>query len=235
MPTVVQFRRGTTAQNATFTGAAGEMTIDTQQNIINVQDGTTIGGWPLVGTLQSQTVYNKTFPVISGVTVHSGNLVANSATASTSVSTGALVVVGGAGVSGNVTAGNINVNNGIGVTGDVAIAGNLYTNTARIATTSNVTAVVANVTTIIDTFPTTQYRSAKYIVQASSTDGNYQTMEALVLHDGTTPQITVYSAVKTNGNLGVLTANITLNSCSVCMIPYQAATTIRVSKEYMLI
>jgi len=114
MPTVLQHRRGTTTQNNSFTGAVGELAIDTTLNVVVVQDGTTAGGFPQVNTTSTQTVYNKTFPVISGVTVYSGNLVANSATASTSTTTGALVVVGGIGVSGNIfLSGNV-VGNGNG-------------------------------------------------------------------------------------------------------------------------
>ena len=42
----VQFRRGTQSQMAAFTGAAGEMNVDTTNNRVVVQDGTTAGGWP---------------------------------------------------------------------------------------------------------------------------------------------------------------------------------------------
>ncbi|HEY5066264.1 MAG TPA: hypothetical protein VIJ04_15760 [Xanthobacteraceae bacterium] len=42
----VQFRRGTQSQMASFTGAAGETNVDTTNNRIVVQDGTTAGGWP---------------------------------------------------------------------------------------------------------------------------------------------------------------------------------------------
>lgn len=43
----VQFRRGTTAQHATFTGAAGELTIDTDKKVPVVHDGSTAGGVPV--------------------------------------------------------------------------------------------------------------------------------------------------------------------------------------------
>ena len=39
MPTVVQFRRGTTAQNNAFTGATGELSVDTQLGTIRVHNG----------------------------------------------------------------------------------------------------------------------------------------------------------------------------------------------------
>lgn len=44
MPTVVQFRRGTTTQNNSFTGSVGELSIDTTLNTLRVHDGSTAGG-----------------------------------------------------------------------------------------------------------------------------------------------------------------------------------------------
>ena len=60
MPTQVQFRRGTTAQNNSFTGAAGEISVNTSNNTIRVHDGATAGGFELakrgnVSTLTSGT------------------------------------------------------------------------------------------------------------------------------------------------------------------------------------
>jgi len=43
----LQLRRGTTAQIATFTGAQGEIVVDTDKDTIVVQDGATPGGFPL--------------------------------------------------------------------------------------------------------------------------------------------------------------------------------------------
>lgn len=47
MPTQVQFRRGTTAQNNAFTGAVGEITVDTDKDVVVVHDGSTAGGFPM--------------------------------------------------------------------------------------------------------------------------------------------------------------------------------------------
>jgi len=44
---VVQFRRGTTAQTEVFTGAPGEITVDTDKWCAVVHDGMTAGGYPL--------------------------------------------------------------------------------------------------------------------------------------------------------------------------------------------
>jgi len=45
MPTQVQFRRGTTAQNNSFTGAVGEIVVNNTNQSIRVHDGTTQGGF----------------------------------------------------------------------------------------------------------------------------------------------------------------------------------------------
>jgi hypothetical protein len=61
MPTVVQFRRGTTTQNNNFTGADGEISVDTTLHVLRVADGATPGGFPLVGQDCVQTIANKTY------------------------------------------------------------------------------------------------------------------------------------------------------------------------------
>ena len=43
----LQLRRGTASQVAAFTGAQGEVVVDTTNNRAVVNDGTTAGGWPL--------------------------------------------------------------------------------------------------------------------------------------------------------------------------------------------
>jgi hypothetical protein len=44
----VRFRRGTTAQHSTFTGAEAEITVDTTKSQVVVHDGATAGGVPLL-------------------------------------------------------------------------------------------------------------------------------------------------------------------------------------------
>ena len=47
MATAIQRRRGTTSQHSSFTGLAGEITIDTDKNTVVVHDGSQAGGYPL--------------------------------------------------------------------------------------------------------------------------------------------------------------------------------------------
>jgi hypothetical protein len=48
MATQVQFRRGTTAETATFIGAVGEVTVDTVKQTCVVHNASQSGGYPLL-------------------------------------------------------------------------------------------------------------------------------------------------------------------------------------------
>jgi hypothetical protein len=80
MPSVLQFRRGTTTQNNAFTGALGELTVDVTLDTLVVHDGSTAGGHTLVSDTATQTLTNKTLtapaltaPVITAITKSGSN------------------------------------------------------------------------------------------------------------------------------------------------------------------
>ena len=60
MPTVLQFRRGTTSQNNAFTGAIGEITYDTTTDVLRIHDGSTAGGFAMSSASSADTLTNKT-------------------------------------------------------------------------------------------------------------------------------------------------------------------------------
>jgi hypothetical protein len=66
----VQRRRGTTAEHSSFTGLAGELTVDTTKDTVIVHDGSTAGGIPLL----RQDVDNLAADAISGDKVHGGTI-----------------------------------------------------------------------------------------------------------------------------------------------------------------
>ena len=121
MTTQIQYRRGTTAQNNSFTGALGEITVDTTLKTLRVHDGATQGGFATAGETTTQTLTNKTLssPALSGTMTGTavinltGNITATNflgtvATASqpsiTSLGTlTGLTVSGNATVNGNLT------------------------------------------------------------------------------------------------------------------------------------
>jgi hypothetical protein len=108
MPTQLQFRRGTTAQNNAFTGAAGEISIDTDLNTMRVHDGSTAGGQTLPTLTATQTFTNKTLtsPTITGTGAIAGTFTGNitgdvtgnadTATTATALATARAIQVSGA-------------------------------------------------------------------------------------------------------------------------------------------
>lgn len=60
MATQVQFRRGTTAEHASFTGAVGEVTVDTTLDTLRVHDGATAAGVRIAKFSEIPTTFNFT-------------------------------------------------------------------------------------------------------------------------------------------------------------------------------
>lgn len=67
MSTQIQRRRGTTSEHSTFTGAAGEITIDSTKNTVVVHDGSTQGGIPLA----KESALASTVGALTDVTITS--------------------------------------------------------------------------------------------------------------------------------------------------------------------
>jgi len=77
MPTQIQLRRGSTVQTSTFTGAAGEITVDTDKKVVVVHDGASAGGIPLARGNHAQAAFDAANTTSTGVT--SAGSYANSA------------------------------------------------------------------------------------------------------------------------------------------------------------
>jgi hypothetical protein len=67
MSTQIQRRRGTTSEHSSFTGAAGEITIDSTKNTIVVHNGSTQGGFPLA----KESALVSTVGALTDVTISS--------------------------------------------------------------------------------------------------------------------------------------------------------------------
>ena len=99
MPTILQLRRGTTAENASYTGSVGELTVDTTLNKVIVHDGSTAGG-DTVGNLQGNIQLGKT--AAGEIDTSSGNLTIDSAGGTTTLDDN-VVISGSLTVSGTTT------------------------------------------------------------------------------------------------------------------------------------
>ena len=81
MPTILQLRRGTAAQNAAYTGSVGELTVDTENTILRLHDGSTAGGTPVGSSGITPTFGNVKIGVTAAgeIDTSSGNLTIDSA------------------------------------------------------------------------------------------------------------------------------------------------------------
>lgn len=94
MTTQVQLRRGTAAEHTTFTGATGEVTVDTTDDRVVVHDGVTAGGFPMakeseIPTRASLGLATSDSPQFAGV-----NIGTATDTTITRVSAGVIAVEG---------------------------------------------------------------------------------------------------------------------------------------------
>ena len=130
MPTQIQLRRGSTVQTSTFTGAAGEITVDTDKKIVVVHDGASAGGIPLARGNHAQAAFDAANATSTGST--SAGSYANSAystanTAATNATTAdQRAVTSGVYANAAFAAANAKFSaTGGTISGDVIVTGNL--------------------------------------------------------------------------------------------------------------
>lgn len=171
---------------------------------------------------------------IAASNINGGNIItANylvSSTGCVSINGGVIAVIGSnagifssvisninLGLSANVTMGaantlvtvrgNLQANN-VSTTGTVEAefvkVSDLYSKRAPVAVTTN---------TVVDSFPASTYRSAKYTIKANS-DLGYQALEVLLIHDDINSIITVYGSLSTTG-ADIVTVTTGLNGGEV--------------------
>lgn len=114
---------------------------------------------------------------------------------------------------------------------NTAIFNTLNLGSGMAANVSNI--AVNSTTSIIDSFSPTLYRTAKYLVSATNTTSNYyQSAEALIVHNGSTANISTYNIVSTNGSFFTLSANIYSGKVSLWATT-TANTNFKISNSYI--
>ena len=99
-------------------------------------------------------------------------------------------------VTGNVTSGNL-------ITTNVLLS-SIQSNRANVSVTTN---------TVIDQFAPATYRSAKYVISASSANG-FQSVEAILVHNGTDSFVTIYASVCSNATADIVDISSNINGGS---------------------
>jgi hypothetical protein len=144
-----------------------------------------MGGATETVTVQGNLIANVNVTATGTV---SGNLLTGTITTNAQPNITSVGTLGNLSVTGNVSSANLTVTNTIDAV-NIKVT-DLYSKRPAISVTAN---------TMIDSFPTTQFRSAKYTMRAG--DGtDYQALEVLLVHDNINSIITVYGSLSTSGS-----------------------------------
>lgn len=100
-------------------------------------------------------------------------------------------------------------------------------NSALTPSTTAMTATTAN--QVADSFQTTSYRTAKYLVQMTA-GTDYHSTEILLIHDGTTVYMTEYGTIFTNASLGTFDGDISSGLVRLLVTPANINTTIKIQR-----
>jgi len=168
------------------------ISIGTGSGLVSITTGSiTVGGNAILTTASLAFITLQSVTTNGSTTTNA--IFINNLTNSTSTTTGALQISGG-----------------IGVAKDINVGGRLYSESVQIADTifdSTLTPVNSAVSTVIDSYPVTQFRTSKYLVQIDDPSTNsFQASELIMLVANTastyTTWVAEYATVKNNAILG---------------------------------
>lgn len=233
MATVLQLRRGTTVQHSSFTGAVGELTVDTTKDTVVVHDGSTVGGFPLAKaseiadaiTLTDLSVTDSggdgslSYDNTTGVFTYTGPS-ATEVRAHFSASTGITITNGAIATSitqytDALARGAISAGTGISYN---STTGAVSVDTASIATHTYVDTAISNLVN----GASAAYDTLKEIQDAMATDAELSAAIAAITVGNATQTITAGSYL-TGG--GTFTANQTSNSSVTLNVDATSANT----------
>jgi hypothetical protein len=127
-----------------------------------------------------------------------------------------------------------NYANTLTVAGGTASYSGLTLNTNAFLTSKTFT--TANTSEVaIDSFDSTQYRSAKYEVSLTS-GSDYQVIEVRVVHDGLNVWLTQYGSIITNASLGTFSASISpVGTFNLLFTPTSAVTNVKMMRSNLIV
>ena len=236
--------------NITAGGNTSFVVTDTGANVVGTLNATGNANVGNLGTAQVLASANVTAPqLISNIAVGTAPFIVTSTTqvANLNVATAgtaglAVAVTGNAqgnitsvgtltslDVTGNITGGNITTagtaNVGTLIVTGATTFGNLTANYVALngGLTSNRSNITVATNTVVDQFAPGTFRTAKYIISASGDDG-FQSVETLLIHDGTTAYITIYGSICSNNTADIIELSSNINGISGNVSVYATGT-----------
>ena len=179
-------------------------------NLANIAGANVTG--QVGNALVAGTVYTAAQPNITSV----GTLTSLSVTGNTSANnfTGANLVSANFVTGTLTTAAQPNITS-VGSLTSLDVTGNISAEVVKLGSGLSTDRINVAVTTntVVDQFNPATYRTAKYIISASGDDG-YQSVETLLVHDGTTAYITIYGSVCSNVSADIVELSSNINGVS---------------------
>ena len=212
----------------------GTLTTNAQPNI------TSVGTLTALDVTGNITNGNITGGNLVSANYFTGTLTTNAQPNITSVGTLSNLSVTGNITNGNITGGNLVSANyitgtlttntqpnitSIGALSNLEVSGNISANYVAfsggaVSNRSNVS--VTTSATIIDEFAPATFRTAKYVISASSANG-YQSIETLLIQDGSSAYITIYGSLCTNNAADLIDITANVNGVSGNVTVYATA------------
>jgi hypothetical protein len=179
----------------------------------NITSGNLSASGNIISANLSASLLSITGNISSGNLSTSGNITSGNLSVTANVSSGNIsasgnVSSGNLSITGNISSGNLSITGNIS-SGNLSASGNI--NSANLIISNTIDAVNIKVTdlyskrtsipittnTLIDIFPVTQFRSAKYTMRAGN-GTDYQALEVLLVHNNINSIITVYGSLSTS-------------------------------------
>jgi hypothetical protein len=189
--------------NLTFNTATNQFTVNGNSQFNNVVAGNVISANYLVSNSGCVVIGNGTIAV-SGTSAG----IFNSSVTDINIGLVSNITLGS-------TTGSVTVRNNLDVTNVLdapsITVGDLY---------SRRTSIPIIGTTIVDTFPASYFRTAKYTMRIAN-DAGYQAVEVLLVHDDINSIMTVYGSLSTTGNdlvtltTGLIAGNVELRAAAI--------------------
>ena len=215
------------ATDISGTTLGGSLTTAAQPNVTSVG---TLTSLTVTGTVTGGNVYANAGTI--GANLLTGTLTTAAQPNITSVGNLSALTVLGNLAAGNVNGGNLVTANylagtlttaaqpnitsvgtlsSLTTTGNAVIGGNVKVQVGITSNRANV--AVGNTATVIDQFAPGDWRTAKYVISGSGDDG-YQSVEALLVHDGIDAYVTIYGSICSNNTSDLITLSSNINGVS---------------------
>jgi len=221
MTKILRLRRGTDSQCASFTGAEGEVIVNTDKDCLVLQDGSTVGGFEHVNLNSNQRLTNKD---IVGVGL---SVVGVSTFAGITTVTGPTLFSKQLNVSGvsTVTSLDVGVGGTIISTTSVGFVGIGTTNPQTRLQIDNIYGIktgfgtftsTAGISTTIDSFnvSSTNFKTSEYTLFFNN-GNNIQALKLLVMQNGSQAYYQEYGSMFEPNQIVSIAASITSGVCKL--------------------